>query len=246
MDRAKEIIATFLKVEPSEINNNTVIDSSAIAGSVLLHRMYSSLSKEGYHVVDYRDIKTFGDFVDKLNGTKSSKEINHQSKKVLQESSLNGVNIGIDIEDIINMPVSNDYREDKFYIDNFSKKEISYCILQADPRASFAGKFALKEAIIKADNSYINTPFKEIEILNTKDGKPYFNNFNLSVSHSTNEAVGVAIRVNIPKEKVYKKSEDNIKQSSLDSSSTKCSKTLSYLSLILSTIAIALVIYQNF
>ena len=44
METAKNIIATFLKVKPSEINNNTIIDNRAIRGSVLKHSMYSELS----------------------------------------------------------------------------------------------------------------------------------------------------------------------------------------------------------
>ena len=39
MENAKNIIATFLKVDSSDVNENTLIDSSAIPGSVLIHRI---------------------------------------------------------------------------------------------------------------------------------------------------------------------------------------------------------------
>lgn len=261
MQRAKEIIATFLKVDPSQINENTIMDSSAIPGSVLIHRMYSTLSSEGYHIVNQSDIKTYGDFLRALNKNEALDETlstgNNNKKDSIEEfKNLNNdsnLQVGIDIEDIMNMPVADDYREHRFYIDNFSKKEISYCILQSDPRASFAGKFALKEAIIKADNSYKNIPFKEIEILNDESGKPVFKGFSLSISHATNQAVAIAIKGAIDiktnglvKEQISKQDiEKMINSHKIETKIIKPNNKLNYLSIILSLIAIGVVIFQN-
>ena len=258
MENAKNIIATFLKVEPSEITENTFMDKSAIPGSILIHRMYSTLSSEGYHIVNHDSIRTYGDFLNALNHGKSSSETPKTVKKdiVKKEKNVNtssGMKVGIDIEDIINMPVVSDYREEKFYTENFSSKEISYCILQADPRASFAGKFSLKEAIIKADNSYKSVPFKEIEILNDSLGKPYFGDFALSISHTTNQAVAVAIKgsIVVEKERQLQKSVTTEEVEKLINSSLPTIEDdvlgtkLNYISITLSIIAIVLVIYFN-
>jgi len=260
MGRAKEIIATFLKVDPTEINENTLIDNSAIPGSVLIHRMYSTLSSEGYHIVDQSNIKTYGDFLKALDNNNDTatkppapndkKESNIDQKVEYNNSSLQ---VGTDIEDIINMPVATDYREHRFYTDNFSQKEISYCILQADPRASFAGKFALKEAIIKADNSYMKVPFKDIEILNDKNGKPVFKGFSLSVSHAKNQAIAIAIKgsvviesKNLNQDQISKNDIEQMIQSTKTTTEyIKPNNKLSYLSIILSLIAIGVVIFQN-
>ncbi len=57
-----------------------------------------------------------------------------------------------------------------------------------------AGRFASKEAIIKATNKkYI---FSEIEILNDEDGKPYCTtipNIELSISHEKNYSIAFAV-----------------------------------------------------
>ena len=57
----KEIIATFLKKTADSIGSSTRIDNTAITGSVLIHRMYSELSKKGFKVKNMAKIKTYGD-----------------------------------------------------------------------------------------------------------------------------------------------------------------------------------------
>jgi phosphopantetheine--protein transferase-like protein len=198
MDKAKEIIGNFIKKESSEISSNTIIDKSVIKGSVLIHRMYSLLSVEGYSVKEKYSIKTYGDFLNRLNNTNL---ISGHHDKDINKSEMSRICIptsnilcGIDIEDISNMPLVTDFREDQFYKDIFTDKEISYCILQVDPRASFAGKFAAKEAIIKADNSYKKRSMKDIEVLIDNMGRPTFKDFSLSISHSQKQAIAIAIK----------------------------------------------------
>lgn len=259
MQKAKEIIATFLKVDPSQIDDNTLMDGSAIPGSVLLHRMFSKLSEEGYHIINQNQIRTYGDFLvamnqnvdtDKVTASSTEKQIPKVKKESVGSSSLE---VGIDIEDIFNMPVVTDFRESKFYSDNFSSKEISYCILQVDPRASFAGKFAAKEAIIKADNEYKSVPFKDIEILNDVLGKPSFSSFSISISHTTNQAIAVAVQgavaLNAPVGSSNGMSIDEVEKiiqsSHGDTLKNEPDNSLNYISLVLSVIAIVSVVYQN-
>jgi phosphopantetheine--protein transferase-like protein len=199
MENAKKIIAAVLKVDPSEITENTVMDSSVIQGSILMHRMYSTLSAEGYSIDSPESIRTFGDFLralhlgEEMGKTPTQTRGEALKKKETTHQSDAGIKIGVDIEEYGNFPPAMDYREDRFYADNFSAREISYCILQADPVASFAGKFAAKEAVIKADNSYKSVAFSEIEILNDNSGQPVFEGFALSISHAGSYAVSVAV-----------------------------------------------------
>jgi phosphopantetheine--protein transferase-like protein len=89
------------------------------------------------------------------------------------------------------MPVCHDFRKDHFYTMNFTPSEIAYCILRADPYASFAGLFSAKEAVIKA--GLRARPFNKIEIAHLADGKPVFPGFQLSISHAGQVAVAVAV-----------------------------------------------------
>ena len=83
------------------------------------------------------------------------------------------------------MPDSNNFIDDQFYIDNFSKSEIAYCSSKENPKSCFTGRFAAKEAIVKANNDYINTSFSNIEILVGKNGEPLFEGMEISISHIT-------------------------------------------------------------
>ena len=185
------IIATFLKVNIRDVNSDTRIDIKAIQGSILIHRMYSELKKNGYKVNNPGEITTFGDLEKKLLGLDGLDNINIEEGKIeksinqISESSTKsiGIGIGIDIESSANLPDSDNFIDDQFYIDNFSKSEIAYCSSKENPKSCFTGRFAAKEAIVKANNDYINTGFSNIEITIGKNGEPLFEGMNISISH---------------------------------------------------------------
>jgi len=195
MKELKKIISLFTKIEAGKINNNTLIDKSAIQGSIMIHRMYSEINKLGYLIDDYQNIKTYGELISKLNDKNkiSTVSADNNLDEITEE---NEPSIGIDMEKIDNFPKTTDFREDMFYKQNFSEKEISYCILQKNPIESFAGKFSAKEAVVKADNNYKNIPFNQIEILNDDKGKPFFEGFEISISHNNNLSIAVAVKDN--------------------------------------------------
>lgn len=194
-ERIKEIIARYIKTEPGLITAATVIDRTVVASSVIIHRMYAQLAAEGISVTDYTSIKTFGQLMSALNGKEMvAGEIPVQNTIQLQHSDNTDAFVGIDVEMLSAMPAANDYREAAFYKMNFAPSEIAYCILQPNTIASFAGLFAAKEAIIKADNSYKSTPFHSIIIDHLPNGKPVFPGFQISISHTNDMAVAVAIK----------------------------------------------------
>ncbi|MGG9972129.1 holo-ACP synthase [Ferruginibacter sp. SUN002] len=196
-EKIKSIVAVYTKIPAENISNQTVIDRTAVASSIILHRMYGNLRNEGIPVENYWDIKTFGDLLKQLNGadnivvseyTEADSNANIQDEAIL---------VGSDIEEVKNMPVVNDFREDEFYTMNFTSTEIAYAILQPNPFATFAGLFAAKEAIIKADNTYRNKKFNSIFIDHLPSGKPVHPEFSLSISHTNELAMATAIKVNL-------------------------------------------------
>jgi phosphopantetheine--protein transferase-like protein len=200
-DKVKGLIATFLRVPAEQISYNTIIDRSAVSNSITLHRMYAKLAEEGFNVPDYWNIKTFSTLLERING---NGHINHvaeyqqvqvNSNVALVNEYTEGPTVGIDIEDVDAMPKTNDFREHEFYIMNFSPSEIAYCILQPAPYASFAGLFAAKEAIVKANNSNRSRPFNTIAINHNLEGKPTHPGFHISVSHTNNLAIAVALQI---------------------------------------------------
>lgn len=115
----------------------------------------------------------------------------------MKESALTG--IGIDIIKIERMRI---LAKDPNALDKiFTPAEIKYCAKMAMPAEHFAARFAAKEAVIKAATSVgRNLKFKDIEILNSKNGNPvaivkskkFHSNFSLTISMSHEEEFAIA------------------------------------------------------
>jgi holo-[acyl-carrier protein] synthase len=104
-------------------------------------------------------------------------------------------------------------RNDNFIADIFTEQEREYCLSRKDPYIHFAGRFAVKEASMKAlgigfSGPGIDYAFLEIETLPNASGKPVLsfsgwvgkisgkqriNQLTVSISHSTNYAVASVI-----------------------------------------------------
>lgn len=105
--------------------------------------------------------------------------------------------VGIDIVDVKRFRQKKYEDNKKFYKKIFVKSEIDYCLKFKKCEQHFAGKFAIKEAVKKS----INQKIKMIDIItshsNTKpkvriNSKSQYN-FQISISHEKNIAIGVVI-----------------------------------------------------
>lgn len=115
--------------------------------------------------------------------------------------------IGVDIIEIDRIRKTMEKWNDKFLCKVFTPGEMRDCERRGSRPQHYAGKFAAKEAVIKAVKSWINTwiQWKEIEILNDKNGKPVVNlngrlkdllkekRVMVSISHSIEMAVAFAV-----------------------------------------------------
>lgn len=104
-------------------------------------------------------------------------------------------NIGIDVVEVKRFS-SKIFSENKeFYKKIFTANEIDYCMKFSEPYTHFAGKFALKEAVIKALNQKID--FLEIETFH-QNNSPCVKLINFpncisisSISHEKSIAIAV-------------------------------------------------------
>ena len=104
------------------------------------------------------------------------------------------MNVGIDLIQIDRFKKIPYSENRSFYKKNFSKDEIEYCLKFDDPYKHFAGKFAIKEAAMKAIN-------KKIGLLQIKtyhdESKPKVSiineeiDFKVSVSHDGDYAIAI-------------------------------------------------------
>ena len=115
--------------------------------------------------------------------------------------------IGIDIIDVERFRKKIFKQNLKFYQRIFLESEIKYCLRFKSPYEHFAGKFALKESVIKSIRDKIS--FLDIQTSNSKYGptisllgkkaKKY--SFLCSVSHEKKFAIAVVISYRIKKSK---------------------------------------------
>jgi phosphopantetheine--protein transferase-like protein len=113
--------------------------------------------------------------------------------------------IGTDVEEAARFTKA--IRNRTFLLRTFSKKEIEYCQGRGSPERHFAGTFAAKEATFKAVQQLCPTRISllSFEILHHRSGLPYLKinsstlrqhvKVNVSISHSSNYAVAVALAV---------------------------------------------------
>ena len=111
--------------------------------------------------------------------------------------------IGTDIVDVERIKASIDNYSGKFVKKIFSIKEQEYCSIKSNPEIHYSGKFAAKEAVVKAIKSSGfegAISLKDIKIINNKDGSPYVKlNFDfkgeikVSISHTQMHAIAFAI-----------------------------------------------------
>lgn len=119
-------------------------------------------------------------------------------------SAVHGVGTDVELISSINSDNAN------FVARNFTEQEISYCQAQPDPRASFAARWAGKEAAfksLKTESKGAAAAMKEIEIVASASGPTIvlhgaakelatskgITSFNVSLSHSEDVAVAVVV-----------------------------------------------------
>ena len=112
---------------------------------------------------------------------------------------LGNFGVGIDIVEIERFRKKNYKKNKNFYKKIFFQSEIDYCLKFKDPYTHFAGKFSIKESVIKSVQDKItfqdilcsNSKNRPMVRLTGKKSKKYF--FLVPVTHEKEYAVAVAI-----------------------------------------------------
>ena len=111
-------------------------------------------------------------------------------------STNNDYGVGIDLVEISRFEKIPFDEHRSFYEKNFSDDEIKYCLKFSEPYKHFAGKFAIKEATMKALNKKL--ALSDIKTFH-KESKPQViikendTTFKVSVSHDGNFAAAIVI-----------------------------------------------------
>jgi len=118
--------------------------------------------------------------------------------KIQKPTNFEFFGIGTDIVEINRFRKKFFDKNKSFYEKIFLKEEIEYCLNFKDPYIHFAGKFAIKESVIKSISQKIS--FKHILTFN-KNSKPQIKllknnknyNFLVSMSHENDYAIATVL-----------------------------------------------------
>ena len=117
---------------------------------------------------------------------------------------MNSFEIGVDIEKIERFDNKENDKDKKFLEKVFTQKELDYCFSKNNASAHLAGRYAAKEAIVKALSSTHEKKiiYNEIEIVNNSTGVPEvvmlrseLNKLKIKISISHNEDCAVAMAI---------------------------------------------------
>ena len=120
------------------------------------------------------------------------------------------IRTGVDIIEIERIKQSIEETDGKFCERVYTQKEIEYCeSKKAQKYQHYAARFAAKEAVFKAISQLLDNKFdiewKDIEILNDENGRPYVNllkkdinidDIDISISHCKTYAVASVVVCN--------------------------------------------------
>ncbi|MCB9772400.1 MAG: holo-ACP synthase [Candidatus Omnitrophica bacterium] len=109
--------------------------------------------------------------------------------------------IGTDIVEVARIAKAIEKWGDHFLQHVFSQEEIAYCSGHKFPHEHYAGRFAAKEAVIKALPDIKQLQWKNIQITNDDTGKPRCvvvgknlkHPIHISISHTRHHAIAFAV-----------------------------------------------------
>ncbi|MBU3538245.1 holo-ACP synthase [Polynucleobacter sp. UK-Gri1-W3] len=184
----------------SKLLNKPITDRVEIAlSSAQKSRVHGWLSQNG---ILFNESTLAGKFyINQLLGGAgvSVEQLQISSKEIAAASSkldMGKFQIGIDIQrvdELFPKGLSFDPKVDKGLTQIYTTKELSYAQSKTDPIATLTGIFCAKEAIQKASN--LNKKLMDIEILPDLNGMPRSEGFLVSISHSGDYAVAIAVVV---------------------------------------------------
>lgn len=200
----RALIAGILVTEPDKVQHETSL--SGLDNSLGEAKLRLGLKRLGLQLPPGSRPMTFGQLSDLLSGTATPSlraSVNDSSVPFTFAAPLADLQVGLDVQEISQLPPSSDYWEDIFYQGIFDKLEIGYAVLQAEPRTHFAGFWCAKEALRKCDAAFVHIDLAKIIVAHEENGRPYFlcNNSGentrlhhaLSISHTGPIAMAVVM-----------------------------------------------------
>jgi len=203
-DQLREMVAKMLMAPADGINTGTslaILDNSLGEAKLRLglKRLGLKLSP-GFRPASFGDLC---DFLSRKGPPQSVQLAPHAGSPAAVNSALDGLSVGLDVQEVSTLPAATDYWEDAFYSATFAKPEIAYAVMKPEPRIHFAGFWCAKEALRKCDPAFAGVEPVATVVAHEAGGRPFLVwngpagearlRHALSISHSGAIAMAVVI-----------------------------------------------------
>jgi phosphopantetheine--protein transferase-like protein len=212
----KQTVAELAGTEIDAIGPEFALTGSRLKGSIGRSILDATLRKRlGVKCPGVYSAKTYGELEASLLGktadlASSGRTVAAAGSAASQDARNDAAGVGVDIESVSSLPQAADYWEHEFYRTHFSDTEIAYCIMQENPRMHFAGRWCAKEALKKCDPSLLGLEMSQLEVVSEGAAPAIYQlgqsqrkalPHTLSISHTSDMAVAVVVRVSTPQSK---------------------------------------------
>jgi phosphopantetheine--protein transferase-like protein len=259
--KIRSVVSRYFNVAEGEVTESFVFPSERMQSSVARSTLHAALKRlAGVDLPSVFTANTFGQLV---NGSPAP-QLNAATEPIaptrMPRSGEGVPAIGIDIEHADNLPTAGDPWSESFYMEHFTAAEIAHCSRQAEPRVSFCGIWAAKEAALKC-GLFVGARLNDFTVTHEEGGKPKLGSRNsahatvaeqcvVSISHSRGTAVAVCAWVPAVSHRASASTEVAPAAPAVSMTSSKqsvpCCNKLLWMAVFLSAAAIALWAWKLF
>ncbi len=174
VDRLREVIATMLLMPQDQITRDTSLKSleSSLSGT----RLRLALKRAGLDGLCANGVPaTYGALeaaLTDIREVEAPREAGLTTIGVMESPPANLL-IGIDIQQVTELPEAIDYCAHEMYRKVFAGIELAYAVANSDPRLHLAGFWCAKEALRKCDPSFLKADLTTTAVGHNADGRPY-------------------------------------------------------------------------
>jgi phosphopantetheine--protein transferase-like protein len=209
VEKVRSVVSRYFNVPESEVTESFVFPSERMQSSVARSTLHAALKRlAGVDLPSVFTANTFGQLVNGSPAPQGHAPKEQPAATAAPPSRVGVPAIGIDIEHADNLPAAGDPWSEPFYNEHFTAAEIAHCSRQTEPRLSFCGIWAAKEAALKC-GLFAGARLNDFTVRHEEGGKPKLGSSNsaharlaeecvVSISHSRGTAVAVCAWVSSP------------------------------------------------
>ena len=201
----RAVVARFFNVPESGISDSFVLPPERLTGSISRRVLHAAIKRlAGEDLPGVWTACTFGELISGGAADTTVRPLPGSTPLRAPVAANGALGVGIDIEEVANLPWSGDPWKEAFYAENFTQAETAYAMRQADPRTTLAGLWCAKEAALKCGAEFATLRPSQIEIRHDENGRPQLEvdgsaaACEISISHAGTSAVAVCIRHPMP------------------------------------------------